>query len=133
MVGLEPALQAVRRLGHFEDLLAVVHQTAAASAQPGLFHLQVDRSEKHSHRLIVNAPRIRADGQAEQIGRRSLRLNLTSEDSVQQGYRHNFWQEAGPHEFEVDTMGKIAQPPAEGDVEPIQTMDEEHRIPWQLP
>ena len=41
---LKPALQAVEGLGHFEDLLAMVEESATAGAQAGVLHLQVHRA-----------------------------------------------------------------------------------------
>ncbi len=134
VLGLKPALQAVEGLGHFEDLLAMVQQSATAGAQTGLLHLQIHCAQQHSQGGMELATRLMGqERQAQQIGWRPMGLDLTVEHRIQDAHRHHRWHQPRTHEFHVDAMGEVAQTPMEGNLHSLQPMDQQHRIPGQLP
>ena len=70
MLNLKPALQAVERLGHFEDLLAMVQQPTTTGAQTGLLHFQIHRAQQHPQGGVKLTSRLMGqEWQAQQIGR----------------------------------------------------------------
>jgi hypothetical protein len=67
----------VGSLGHFVDLLPVVVQTTATSAQARLLELQIHHAQEHSHGGVgKDGGTLRRYGQLEQVGRSALGFDL---------------------------------------------------------
>lgn len=133
MVGLQTALQALGSLGHFEDFLAMVLESAAAGAQPWLFHFQIHGAQQQSHGGMGPAAGVGGqERQAEQVGRCRQGIDLSRENRIQQGHRQHTGQQPGAHQLQIDAVGKDAEPAAEGGIQAIQAVEQRQGIPGEL-